>query len=228
MAVQWNKDADAALAEAKASKRPLLVDFSAAPAWGACVRLEAESYADEEVATFINENFVPVEAHIKEHPAYFHRFDAVWTPTVLVLDSDGVERSRLEGYLPKDELRAHLETGLARVAFTHKRWADAEQRYARVVERYPDSKAAPEAAYWRGVSHYKATNDHTVLGEVASTLNERYRDSVWALKASVWSHWNDGAGERPSHASRPRFFQKLWEVFPSAWRRIVGAGVKNT
>ena len=31
MAVQWNKDADAALAEAKASKRPLLIDFSAAP-----------------------------------------------------------------------------------------------------------------------------------------------------------------------------------------------------
>jgi hypothetical protein len=32
MTVRWNKDADAALAEAKASKRPLLVDFSAAPA----------------------------------------------------------------------------------------------------------------------------------------------------------------------------------------------------
>jgi hypothetical protein len=32
MAVNWSKDADAALAEAKASKRPLLVDFSAAPA----------------------------------------------------------------------------------------------------------------------------------------------------------------------------------------------------
>ena len=32
MAVQWNKDADAALAEAKANKKPVLVDFSAAPA----------------------------------------------------------------------------------------------------------------------------------------------------------------------------------------------------
>ncbi len=32
MAVAWNKDADAALAEAKAEKKPLLVDFSAAPA----------------------------------------------------------------------------------------------------------------------------------------------------------------------------------------------------
>jgi hypothetical protein len=32
MVVQWNKDANAALAEAKATKRPLLIDFSAAPA----------------------------------------------------------------------------------------------------------------------------------------------------------------------------------------------------
>lgn len=32
MKVQWLKDADAALAEAKTSNKPLLVDFSAAPA----------------------------------------------------------------------------------------------------------------------------------------------------------------------------------------------------
>jgi uncharacterized protein YyaL (SSP411 family) len=32
MAVQWNKDAEAALAEAKAEKKPVLIDFSAAPA----------------------------------------------------------------------------------------------------------------------------------------------------------------------------------------------------
>jgi len=32
MAVQWNKDADEALAQAKATKKPLLIDFSAAPA----------------------------------------------------------------------------------------------------------------------------------------------------------------------------------------------------
>jgi hypothetical protein len=131
---------------------------------------------------------VPVEAHIKEHPAYFHRFDAVWTPTVLVLDSDGVERFRVEGYLSKDEFRAHLEMGLARVAFAHKRWAEAEQRYAWVIERHPDSKAAPEALYWKGVSHYKATNDHTVLGELPGQFKDKYPDSVWALKASVWAH----------------------------------------
>jgi uncharacterized protein YyaL (SSP411 family) len=32
MAVEWKKDADTALAEAKAQGKPLLIDFSAAPA----------------------------------------------------------------------------------------------------------------------------------------------------------------------------------------------------
>jgi uncharacterized protein YyaL (SSP411 family) len=31
MPVKWNKDVDAALAEAKALNKPLLIDFSAAP-----------------------------------------------------------------------------------------------------------------------------------------------------------------------------------------------------
>lgn len=104
------------------------------------------------------------------------------------MDSNGVERERIEGYLSKPEFRAGLEMGLARIAFMHKQWAEAEQKYAGVAGRYPNTTAAPEAVYWRGVSHYKATNDHTVLGEVAEQLTEKYPDSVWTLKASVWSH----------------------------------------
>jgi len=65
---------------------------------------------------------------------WFHRFDALWTPTILIMDSGGVERSRIEGYLPKNWFRARLEMGLARVAFMQKKWADAEKIYAAVAE----------------------------------------------------------------------------------------------
>ena len=99
---------------------------------------------------------------------------------------NGKERFRLEGYLPRDEFRAHLELALARVAFMHKRFADAEEKYAAVVKNYAHSKAAPEALYWRGVSHYKATNDHTSLGEVGQEFKQKYTDSIWALKAIPW------------------------------------------
>lgn len=140
------------------------------------------------MASFINETFVPLSAHIKEHPVYFHRFDAVWTPTVLILDQKGVERFRLEGYLPKDEFRAQLELGLARAAFMNKDWANAERRYAEVLERYPNSHSAPEALYWKGVSNYKVTNDHTVLGELPELFKQKYPDSIWALKTLAWIH----------------------------------------
>jgi hypothetical protein len=129
---------------------------------------------------------VPVEAHIKKHPVYFHRFDVLWT--LLILDSNGIERQRTEGYLPNKEFRARLEIGLARIAFMHKQWAEAERRYAEVVERYPNITAAPEAIYWRGVSRYKATNDHAVLSKTADELNQKYQGNVWTLKASIWSH----------------------------------------
>jgi TolA-binding protein len=70
----------------------------------------------------------------------------------------------------------------------NKIWADAERRYAGVLERYPNSQAAPEALYWKGVSNYKATNDHTVLGELPEQFRQRYPDSIWALKTAAWVH----------------------------------------
>jgi TolA-binding protein len=107
---------------------------------------------------------------------------------VVILDSNGNERFRIDGYLPREEFRAQLELGLARIAFMSKRFADAERLYASVLDRFPNTKAAPEALYWKGVSHYKATNDHTVLGELPEQFRQKYPNSVWALKTAAWEH----------------------------------------
>ena len=47
--------------------------------------------------------------------------------------------------------------------------------------------AAPEALYWAGVARYKATGDAAALAETAAEFANRYQDSAWAKKASVWS-----------------------------------------
>lgn len=129
---------------------------------------------------------MPVEAHIKEHPAWFKRFEAVWTPTVLLLDSDGRERVRLEGYLTPEDFMAALESGLGRIAFVHKNYDAAERWYNDVVTHYGDSHSAPGAIYWRAVTRYKASNDHTILSKVAEELRTSYPNSVWASKAVPW------------------------------------------
>ena len=155
-----------------------------------CLKLETHlaiiASEDQKTAQFIEENFLPVKAHIKEHPVWFYRFEAVWTPTVLLLDSEGKERVRLEGYLPNQDFIAALMSGLGRIAFVQKKYADAERWYGEVVARFAKSHIAPEAMYWRAVAHYKATNDHTVLGKVAEELRSIYPSSIWASKATPW------------------------------------------
>ncbi|HKP36024.1 MAG TPA: tetratricopeptide repeat protein [Pyrinomonadaceae bacterium] len=104
------------------------------------------------------------------------------------MDSAGIECYRIEGYLPKDWFHARLDMGLARVAFMHKKFADAEKAYAESIEKHAGTGVVAEALYWRGVCHYKATNDHTVLGEVATELAEKFPDDEWQLKSLPWAH----------------------------------------
>ena len=105
---------------------------------------------------------------------------------MLLVDSEGKERVRLEGYLPNEDFMAALESVLGRIAFVHKNYADSERWYGDVVTRFGNSHSAPGAMYWRAVAHYKATNDHTVLSKVAEELRSRYPASVWASKAIPW------------------------------------------
>ena len=104
------------------------------------------------------------------------------------MDSDGVERYRIEGYLPQDWFHARLEMAVARIDFMKKKFADAEKIYAGVIERHANTGAAPEAIYWRAVCKYKATNDHTVLGPAAEELGQKYPGDEWTLKSGPWAH----------------------------------------
>ena len=134
----------------------------------------------------VTSGFVPAKVHIKEHPETFERFGARWTPTQVVLDSEGVERFRIEGYLPVDDFLAQLAMGLARVHFAHGRYSEAERLYREVWTKHPKSLAAPEARYWEGVSAYKATQNPAKLSETAVALKKMNPQSEWARKSSVW------------------------------------------
>lgn len=124
--------------------------------------------------------------NIKTAGPLFHRFNVLWTPTVLILDESGTERFRSEGYLPRNEFAAQLALGLARNAFEHKRWDEAERWYDHVLDRYAQTASAAEALYWKSVSRYKATNDHTWLAKINAGFRDHYRDSLWAEKASIF------------------------------------------
>lgn len=143
-------------------------------------------YPDPQVATFITGNFIPVRLHLKKHPEAMPRFSIDWTPTVLIVDSDGKELYRTEGFLPADEFLGELQLGLGHAQFTKKDFQDAERQFRDVCENLPGTDAAAEAMYWAGVSRYKATNDGAALKSTAQAFKDRYQNSIWAKKASVW------------------------------------------
>jgi len=107
-------------------------------------------------------------------------------PTVLVLDSVGKERFRLEGYLPPRDFNAALRCALGRLAFVQKKFDEAERRYDQVVTQFGGSQFAAEAMFWRGVSRYSATHDHAALKATAEELENSYSTSAWAVRATPW------------------------------------------
>ena len=148
-------------------------------------------WPDERVVSFVNENFIPARVHVKEDAEAYRRFadkyNAQWTPTILELDSDGVEHYRIEGFLPNDDFLAQLMLGRAHMDFKQGKFPEAEKRFREIVEKFPNTDAGPEALYWAGVSRYKATHDSAPLKETAQAFKTRYQDSSWAKKASVWA-----------------------------------------
>jgi hypothetical protein len=147
-------------------------------------------YPDNRVVRLINEHFVPARVHVKEQPEDFmrlgDRFNAHWTPTTLLLEPDGTERHRIEGFLPTEDFLAQLTLGLAKRAFAKQQWDRAESLFQDIVESYPNGSAAPEAQYWAGVARYKRTNDSSALRETAQEFTRRYADSEWAKRSSIW------------------------------------------
>jgi hypothetical protein len=140
------------------------------------------------VSAFVTDHFIPVRVHIKEQKPVFDRFGASWTPTQIVLDPDGGERHRVEGFLPAEDFLAQLELGLGKIEFHEEHFREAEKKFRAVCDGYPASGGAPEACYWAGVAAYKESHDPQHLGSAGAMLQQRYPDSEWARKASVWLH----------------------------------------
>jgi hypothetical protein len=147
-------------------------------------------YTDDRVRDFIADNFIPVRVHVKHNRELWERlgsrFGVRWTPTILIVDGEGAEQHRIEGFLPADQFMGQLALGTAHTAFNRKDYVSAERLFKAVTNRFPETDAAAEAMYWAGVSTFEGTKDPSALRSTAAALSERYPESTWATKASVW------------------------------------------
>jgi thiol:disulfide interchange protein len=98
--LNWEKSWDSAFTRAKTEGKPVLVSFEAEwCVW--CKKLESTTYRDNTVRSLIAESLVPLTLDVDNSGRELSDEHGVESlPTVLVFSPDGVERGRINGYLP--------------------------------------------------------------------------------------------------------------------------------
>ncbi len=100
----WIEDAGDGLARARQEGKPVLVDIWAV--WCApCKEMDLTTYRDPEVVSEL-ERFVPLKIDADRAKNFIERYRIEAYPTVLFLDGEGKEISRLTGFIEAKEMRA--------------------------------------------------------------------------------------------------------------------------
>ena len=146
--------------------------------------MDTVTYPNQGVVDYIGNNFIPVRFNAQTNPEVKSKYRILWAPTILILDSNGTEYYRFNGYLPPEEFIPQLEFGLARMSLEKQDIKTADTQMKRVVEKYPKSDIAPEAQYWVGVIAYQLTHDVNDEINEGKKITERYPNSIWAKKVS--------------------------------------------
>ncbi len=148
--------------------------------------MDAVTYPDPAVTAFVSANLIPVRVRYDAEPLATN-FAIRWTPTLVTLDPEGHEHHRTVGYLTPEELIPSLLLGIAKWHLDAKQFGVAEQGLESVVQKHPQSDAAPEALYLRGVARYKQSHDLKDMGAAYRELKARYPGSEWTKRAVPYS-----------------------------------------
>lgn len=147
--------------------------------------MDAVTYPNPDVSAFLRSHVIPVKILNDQQP-YASKFRVVWTPTVIILDSDGNELTRDEGFLPPERLLPALMLGMGKVRLFARKFKDAATYLSQLVAKYPNSDEAPEALYFSGVARFRDTNDLGAMRDTYEKLSSAYPGSSWTVKASVY------------------------------------------
>ncbi len=110
------------------------------------------------------------------------RYRHTWTPDLRVLDVDGTELYRWNGYLPPAEFAPQLIAAVAHARLRRKEYDKAKALYEEVLLRFPTALVAAEAQYFVGVSAYRATHNQSDLLKAWHELEKSHPESEWTIK----------------------------------------------
>lgn len=108
---EWLTDYEAAVEASRESERPILVNFTGSDWCPPCIRMKSDVFSKEAFREYANENLVlleldfprnePQEPELEEQNLQLaQNFGIQVFPTYLVVDGEGEEVARTEGYVP--------------------------------------------------------------------------------------------------------------------------------
>ena len=113
--IAWQRDEGQAFAQAAATGRPVLLYLEAVWChW--CHVMDAETYADEDVASLIAEHYVPLRIDQDSRPDLSARYRDIGWPATIIFDATGRELAKRQGYVPRDAMLPLLRQVLAEPA----------------------------------------------------------------------------------------------------------------
>jgi tetratricopeptide (TPR) repeat protein len=119
-----------------------------------------------------------------ENNQFLYGIHHIWTPDIRILDHDGFELYRWDGFLPPAEFAARTLCGFGLAYLRLKRFDRAEAVYLDVLKTYSTTYAAPEAQYYLGVTRYRRDPDSDELLTQWAKLRSRYPLSEYRVKQS--------------------------------------------
>jgi len=151
--------------------------------------MDAVTYPDARVASFLDDNFNSIRVNMKEpQEAMRDLLRAVkppWGPTFVFLGARRVELRRYVGWLAPNEFIAELNVALGMNDLIRRRFEEAYAHFRASCVDELRNGIAPEALFWAGAAKYKI-GGKPALREVWDELVARFPDSTYARRADVW------------------------------------------
>lgn len=116
----------------------------------------------------------------------FKKYLVTWTPTVIIMDTEGRGHFRFNGFLSPRDLSARLILDGAKTELNLGNFSLATKCFDEVVEKYPDTFAVPEATYYLAAARFLADHEPKILKESLQQLKDNFPDSEWILRSKPY------------------------------------------
>jgi TolA-binding protein len=183
----WRKGIKEAVEEISGGTRLLFLFFHRPECEGSRKTIN-EVFNDQSAIDMIEREAAPVMINAAESVDLAEKYRVDWTPAFVLADEKGNELDRWVGYLPVKDFMAQLTLSKGLAAFHLGRYHEAECEFEMLIDEYPDSELVPESEYFLGVAGFKENGETEKLARVCHTLIDKYPDSQWTKRCSVWSH----------------------------------------